>query len=156
MSTTIPRTATRMLDHCTVCGVTPDDAEVTGPGQERHMAHDTPVCEDCGVCLDLWGHDADCAKAPLPEVIALGTSPGGTGRWMVASKSVAPGAYWAVSLTHEGAASVMHCPCPAGRRLEGVPLPERRGCRHLVAVVRFVNNMHRRPAMPCNPSAWVD
>ncbi len=75
--------------------------------------------------------------------------------WMVESKST-PHSYWPVSLTHEGAASVMHCPCPAGRRLEGVPLPDRRGCRHLVAVVRFVNDLHRRPSMPVNTSAWVD
>ncbi len=62
MSTTIPRqqtTATRMLDRCTVCGWPTN----TVPGAVEtleHMAHKTPVCEDCGVCLDLWPCDSDC------------------------------------------------------------------------------------------------
>lgn len=153
MTATPPLARTRMLDRCTVCGCSPDDGEITGPDQERHLAHSEPVCQDCDACLDWWPHDDNCPQAPLPEVVAIRARPN---RWMVASRSSAAGAYWPVSLTHEGANSVMHCPCPAGRRLEDVPLPERRGCRHLVAVVRYVNDLHRRPTMPVDVGSFCD
>jgi hypothetical protein len=108
-------------------------------------------CDDCG---RSDRHADDCTQLPLPEVVAIGRN-----RWIVASRSVAPGSYWPVTLTHQGGHSVMRCCCPAGRRLDDLSLTERyerNGCRHLVAVVRFESDLHRRPEAPVNASKWVD
>lgn len=61
--------------------------------------------------------------------------------WFVPSRSVAPGAYWLVTLDQFG----MHCGCPRGVQQEERPLPERESCRHQREAVRYEDTTKRRP-----------
>lgn len=93
---------------------------------------------------------------PSPERLAKTAEafsdvrPAGEREWFVASRSVAPGAWWLVTFPLGG---LMTCPCPAGLRADD---PQRFGCRHERRVVAYVNALSARPAMPCNASAFVD
>lgn len=109
-------------------------------------------CADCGVRDP--NNAPDCPQLPLPEVLAIGRN-----QWLVASRTVAPGAYWPVALTHVGGQSVMTCACPAGRRQAELAVADQlgeRGCRHLRAVVDHVNARNRRPSYPVDAAKWVD
>lgn len=101
-----------------------------------------------------------------PEVIEVEVEEGG--RWLVESRSYAPGAFWNVTYALHPYDDVrafggrfrlryeMRCPCPHGRKQVERPLPERAPCAHLEAVVRFQVAKQARPVMPANVSALVD
>ena len=96
-----------------------------------------------------------------PEVIEIEAGR----RWLVESRSYAPGAYWLVTYAMEPYVSVageartrweMRCPCPKGKVEAEVDLQFRSPCAHMRAVVAFQEAKHRRPAAPVNASAFVD
>ena len=87
----------------------------------------------------------------LPAVI-----PAGDKRWFVASKSN-PGAYWPVVKVNIDGATVLVCPCPAGRvRQPPRGSPPTVGCRHERLVVEEENRVHARPVPPPATSLLVD
>lgn len=68
--------------------------------------------------------------------------------WMVPSLNTAPGAYWSVEWFP---GNDLRCSCPHGQANEGVPVGERRACRHVRLVVRA--EQMGSPARPVAPPA---
>lgn len=96
-----------------------------------------------------------------PEVIEAEAG----ARWLVESRSYAPGAFWAVTYRlHSydrrngsvGDRYEMRCPCPHGSRQVERPLAERAPCAHMEAVVRFQVAKQARPNAPVNVAALVE
>lgn len=94
---------------------------------------------------------ATTSETTLPSVISSRT-PDDRPLWFVASRGVAPGAYWPVMLDTKG----MHCPCPRGVALEEEPLEIRDSCRHMRMAVAHENETKKRPTWPVNASMFVD
>ena len=86
----------------------------------------------------------------LPAVI-----PAGDRRWFVASKSN-PGAYWPVVKVNIDGATVLVCPCPAGRVRAAEGITSERRCRHERLVVEEENRVHARPVLPPAISLLVE
>lgn len=100
----------------------------------------------------------------------------GGARWLVESRSFAPGAFWNVTYRMEhyvrrraadsepnaGAVAMgeryeLRCACPHGARQASNPdLSTRTPCRHLDAVVRFQVAKQARPVAPVNVAALCD
>ena len=88
-------------------------------------------------------------------------------RWLVESRSYAPGTSWTVTYALEPymvdeatgrdrTRWEMRCPCPYGAAQVDYPLELRAPCAHMRAVVAFTEAKHRRPAARVNASAFVD
>lgn len=88
-------------------------------------------------------------------------------RWLVESRTFAPGAYWRVTYSlvpymvdevtgRERTRWEMRCPCPRGAAQADYPLELREPCAHMRAAVAHQEAKHRRPAAPVNVSALVD
>lgn len=74
---------------------------------------------------------------------------------MVASKGVAPGAFWPVSRTLVGCLRTLTCPCPRMAAQDKRPPEVRDACRHIKAVIAFENKRLARPVAPPNVDALV-